>query len=316
MTTLRKFFILSVVLGLLLALPLWSSPVFSADGGGPTLAVTIDDDVKHVNTDPLLVLVTLSNREATGVASRNRINKRQFEAYKKTEDYKGLSAKEKWKVKKEYLPIEAKEYTLGSKERRVSALVKFLVTDSKGNVVKVTLRLLGADPVEKSAVTLKAASFVGINFGIDSKELTKLSAGVYTIKATIDTTKEKGMWKGMAQSESWSFELAAPKKGGYSPERLAREGVFYRLDGQFEKLAKVATRLIDDEPKSVVGWVHRGDANAGLGSHSDALGSFIFAERYYYEEVEREKPPLIESPVYIINRIRDMQEKLGMVVKE
>ncbi|VAV84801.1 hypothetical protein MNBD_DELTA01-1886 [hydrothermal vent metagenome] len=280
------------------------------------LAVTIDDSVKHIKSEPLLILVSVSNREAAAARARNRVDKRQLARYKKTKAYKGLSKKEREEVALEYAPQEVSEYVLGSGKRSVAELIEFEVRNSSGKIVKFKPRVLAGSYNKREAMTFGAGSFVGIYFGIEGRELARLAAGPYTIKASIDTTEEKGMWRGRVASEPWAFELIASKRAAGTLERLSRKGDYYRLDLRFKKLKKVAKRVIKKDPASVRGWIHKGDAEAGLGRPADALSSFFFAEKYYYEDVERRKPPIVESPIYILRRIRAMEKKLNIIVEE
>ena len=293
-----------------------ASPSFGAGKGAPALAVVVDDSVKHVKEEPMLLLVTVFNREAANIDTYNKSKASVLKRYKKSDAYKKLTQKQKRRVEKKYKKTPVLVYKLGSKKKSITELISFSVLDSKGKAMDIKARPLAVSREIEESVKLDGSRSVHIYFGIEGKELKKFSPGLYSVVATVDTTKMKGMWRGKASSAPASFEISAAKDGGDIERRLAGAGLYYRLDEQYDKLESVAGRLIELKPESIEGWTHMGDAEDGLGRSREALISFKKALQYYYEDIERRKPKLVEEPMYLDDRIYELEERLGVIIEE
>ena len=307
--------LLTISLPVLLLGAVFSAPVHAV-GTGPEISVTASTAAAaHFSGDPLLIYVSVFNGEATDVGTENANKRDLVKRYKETDKYGALSEAKKKEFLEEYKEVEPPVYTLGSDEKSVSELLRFEVRDSKGDKVEIEVKPLKASQAEKAAVRLDGKSTVFLFFGIDPASLAPLAEGTFAIRADIDTTGEKGMWRGKKSSRAVTVKLTS-KKGTETVGRLYMAGTYYRLDEEYEKVELYAEKLLKKEPDAVGGWILKGDAHKGLGRPEKALSAFEKALELYMDLIKKEKPEIVEPPSYIFKRINELERKLGIIVEE
>jgi tetratricopeptide (TPR) repeat protein len=306
-----------ILASLILSVSAWGNAAAAGAGGGIRVSVSLnaEEGKARVMEDPLLLTVVVSNAEASNIWMLNKKNEELAEAFKKSDAYSKLSDKEKAESLKEYAPMETPVYTLGSKDRALSELIGFDVTDGEGKNVALKVRRLASTSKAREALKLSGADAQFLEFGIDPSEFGRLKDGKYTLRAFIDTTKEKGMWNAMAASEPVAFTLvksADAPDAESEDERLKHTGLFYLLDEEFLKAKDVAQKRINMDKAAIGGWVLLGEAEDGLGRHREAYDAFRAALDRYNEKKAKGEEAEDLVPTYVILRLEELEKKLGI----
>jgi cytochrome c-type biogenesis protein CcmH/NrfG len=145
-------------------------------------------------------------------------------------------------------------------------------------------------------------------FGVDAAALGALRAGVYVLRAVVDTTGERGMWNGRAASRPITLRLgAAPAREAAAAQRarLRQSAAFYLADAQFAEAESRARRVIVADASDIEAWVLLGDALDGSSRPQDALAAFRSALK-----LANAAPGDREPPAYIEQRIFEIQASL------
>lgn len=157
---------------------------------------------------------------------------------------------------------------------------RFELKDEKGSAIPFTVRPL---PEKNDAV---------LYFGADPQELSRLTEGAYTLQAFL----------GSVSSNLVKLRI---KKG--APMSADTEGLFYRLDRQYEKLLTHAQGMTARDANAASGWIYQGDALEGLNRDSEALAAYRKALSVSSGKAGSGK--LVETPVYIQEKIINLLRK-------
>lgn len=297
----------NLVLAILLA---GSAMAAGAAAPGPGIGLVANDRTRldHAREDPLLLLGTLYNAQASAVVNRNLRNAEILAAVKASAAYGKMSPEERRAVEDEYAPVEVPAFTLGSPSRALRDLVRISVTDGDGEPVAVAARPLASTPGRPGAVEFGAGDVEILFYGIDGGAL---AAGTYTVRAILDTSGEQGMWRGRVVSPPVSVRVLAGDGSPPAIGRLHALGTYSRLDRDYRASLAYARRILARDAASVPGLVLAGDSLDGLGRPEEALRSFLAAFDVYAARLERAGGRL-EPPDYIMARIVELQEELGL----
>ncbi len=305
----RKTFVMTALLvGL--------SAVAGAASHGPGISLTANDlfDLDHPIEDPLLLLVTLYNGQASSVSTENLQRAEILAAAKSSSGYSEMSPEERQLLDDEYAPVEVPTFSLGSPTRALRDLVRITVTDDPGETVTVAVPPLASTPASTGAVSFDGSSVEMLFFGIDTDALAGLRAGTYTVSAVLDTSSEAGMWRGEIVSPPVTVRLGTRGAGEPTTDRLYAVGLYRWLDREYEASLDLAQRILAPDSASIAGLVLAGDSLDGLGRPEEALQSFSAAFDAYSVHLE-EAGGELEPPRYIATRIVQLQEQLGQRIQ-
>lgn len=297
----------NLVLAMLLAG--WTMAAGAA-ASGPGIGLVANDHTRldHLREDPLLLLVTLYHARASEIVNQNLRKGEILQAIQTSAAYGKMSPEERRSVEEEYAPVEVPRFTLGSRSRAVRDLVRISVTDGDGEPVAVAARPLASTRSRPGAVEFGAGDVEMLFYGIDGGAL---AAGTYTVRATLDTSGEQGMWRGRVVSPPVSVQVLAGDGSPPSAERLYALGTYSLLDHDYQASLAFARRILARDAASVPGLVLAGDSLDGLGRREEALRSFLEAFDVYAARLEKAGGGL-EPPDYIMARIVELQEELGL----
>ncbi len=263
-------------------------------------------------SDPLLLYVIIDGDVAATLTRLNERSRELIENLRQDEEFRSLSDKEKQQVLAAYQPLEIPEFRLGSAQTPLKELVEFRSVDGTGSAVDLPIRSLAINDDLPSAQKLDPDQPVLLVYGLDPGFQAAGSAKELRVTAVLDTRGQDDMWQGVVESATVTLGRAARQAAPSSEQAnmtLYMLGSFYLADRHFEKAKTTAEQLIRQDPTFIGGWLHLGDALAGLGQYTEALEAFQKAMSLYYDQIPVEGQPL-EHPEYTAQRIREMRQKL------
>jgi tetratricopeptide (TPR) repeat protein len=306
-TTLR-----TIALWGVLALLVAGSPRAEIGPGLSLATFTGDPEITLDVGDPLLLYVIIDGEVSTTLTRLNEKNREMIDSLRRDEEFQSLSDKEKQQVLAAYQPHEIPEFRLGSAQTALEDLVEFRTVDARGNAVELTIRSLAVNDDLPSAQSLDPEQPLLLVYGLEPGFQATASPEELRVTAVLDTRDQAEMWQGVVESDTVTLGRHA---GQAAPDRekanmkLYMAGTFYLADRQFEKAKMSAEQLVRQDPSFIGGWLHLGDALAGLGQDAEALEAFRKAMSLYYGQTPVEGRPQ-EHPEYTARRIREIQQKL------
>ncbi len=273
------------------------------------------DRVEQYPVDPLLLHVVLKNDAFERVSQNNDENRELLDRFRNQKGYDELSdtLKSEFLERHEIEPLPS--FRLGSDSQPISTLVKFRVIDDKGEEHSVEARSLAANKKLGQQVELSNDQPTTLFYVIEPEQFRALEKGDYVVKASLDTSKNMGMWQGHIESTELSLKLGGNLDQGSEQQarlRLYATGSYYLKDEQFEKALTNSETLISSYPEYVGGWMQKGDALDGLEKKEQALETFRKARSLYYANQEKQDYLIKEPPDYIDRRLFE----LGSVLNE
>jgi hypothetical protein len=299
MTNNKKIFlILGIALGLVtthLVLAEESPQIVLLAGG--------ELDREQTSEEPLLLFMQISGGNAATIQAMNRQNEAMLNELTKSRRWKDFPKDQQKKLLDRYQVIQPPRFTLGSETLTIESLITFSAENAAGELVTLNIQPLRAAPKTPGVVILEGERTLMLYFGASADELSRLADGTYFIEAKIDTRKTDGMWIGEATSNPVTVRLGAME---LTTSRLYQEGLYYRLDGQYEQLGNVADRLIELDSDNVGGWTHKADSLDGLGDSAGALEAFQTAIQKHRKDNQTDPRGVPEPPAYITKRILEI----------
>lgn len=282
-----------------------------AGAGRADVAIMTARQIAHTATEPLLLRVHLFNGAARQAAMRNVTNERQAADAALSPRFQKLSAGERARLLLPLAPRPVPAIQLGSPDRALASHVRFTVEAGHGKPVALVVRPLAGAAWQRGAVRLDDRRSVMLPFGIDAAAFAAIPAGTYTIRAHVDTTAERDMWRGRTTSQRVVMTLG-PRPAATPQtrlERLARAGAFNLADERFAAAEASARGIIAADGAVVDAWVLLGDALDGAGRRPEALDAFRKALSLF--NARRPVPGVTqEPPVYIQERLVEIETAL------
>jgi tetratricopeptide (TPR) repeat protein len=137
-----------------------------------------------------------------------------------------------------------------------------------------------------------SVALLGVCNGADPQELARLAEGAYTMQAFLGSTASN------------TVKLRIKKGASMNADT---EGLFYRLDHQYEKLLAHAQGMTARDANEAAGWIYQGDALEGLNRDAEALAAYRKALSVSNGKAGNGK--LVEAPVYIQEKIIGLLRK-------
>ncbi len=289
-----KFFVILTAF-LMSATASWAAPEISLTAGG-------EEEMTHVSTRPLKLLITVSDRSAANLTMESAQNKRLLESFKATPEYAALSKETKKKFENEYSSTKVSSTKFGSGKSLASEF-SFVVTTAKGEPVKTQIRSLKTSNQAKGPFEIGQNGTLILHFGLDAASLAALGEGDFLI-----------VGKGGKDTQSNPLLIHLKKSAKLKPEQtleaLIREGNFYRLDENWTELDRIAQELMAQFPKKADGWIFKGDVLLAQSKPTEALAAYHEALIRAQENLPKDdKKGPSEAPRYILRKIAELEGK-------
>jgi tetratricopeptide (TPR) repeat protein len=270
--------------------------------------------IHHPHGDPLLLRVGLSNPDYAWLSRTNERNRRILERFIDSGSFATLPDAEKQLVRDRHQEREIPRFTLGSKDRAVTDLIRFRVFDAGGETIPIAVRPLAGTDRTLRSIELYDGEPVFLKFGIDATELAELPTGLYAIVAYVDTVDEPSMWQGRAVADPVTLHLTdsirSPTRQEVNRRLFAAAG--YHLADRRHDQAEIDARMMTErDPGYIAGWGQLGDALAGQDRYDEALEAYARALSLYEESLHLEPPPIPEPPAELELRIREIEARLA-----
>ena len=306
---LKQYFV-SLIAGLTLFL----TGTASGQEVAPEIALSVNGGraIEQSDRDPMLFIVHIFNGSAANISSINKENLESLDEIRGSDRWNDFPDKEKNRISYKYRTRESPSLVLGSQHSAVSETVQFVARDAEDNEITLKVRPLASTGSRREAVSIDGTqTFLGY-WGVDAEESAKLPEGRYTIQAVFDTMNQSGMWQGKASSNNVVIDLYKsfpPLSAKQKEARLYQSGLYYRLDEEYDSLDQTADQMIRENPSSIGGWTHKGDALYGNNKPKEALDALNTALDLSYAKFKKNPPPIPKEPTYIIRRIVEIQRR-------
>jgi tetratricopeptide (TPR) repeat protein len=261
---------------------------------------------EQTSKEPLLLFMQISGGNASTIQAMNRQNEAMLIELTSSRRWKDFPKEQQKKLLDRYRVIQPPRFTLGSEASTIESLITFSAENEAGEPVTLNIQPLRAAPKTPGVVILEGESTLMLYFGASADELSRLAKGTYVIQAKLDAQNTDGMWSGQAASNAIRLRLGAVEE---TASRIYQAGLYYRLDGQYEQLGKVADRLIELDSNNVGGWTHKADSLDGLGDTAEALEAFQTAIQKHRKENKKDPGGVPEPPAYITRRILEIRQQ-------
>jgi len=262
---------------------------------------------------PLLFEVSFANQGALNDAFYNQqveVELAELDALVASGD---ITEAESEQVRETLVLREVEPVVLGAGGLSWTALVSF---ESSVGPLPWPIELLAEDV--PSSLILDGGGAVVAWYGFDAESSEQLVPGIYDIVIVVSTAGidavPEGVWTGTSSSSPVRVEIRVEPE--LTDELLVQKWiVFGRYElykGAFEA---AETYLLDATalaPTSIEAWILLGDAQYAEGKLEIALGSFYKAFDTLAAQSSGELASHVEPPIYIILRIAQIQNELGL----
>ena len=295
----------------------------AALGARPDLVLSLDlrDGRVHDPNHPLLVTVTLANSAASRAASDNRSREAGRAQLKASTRFEALSQEERERIYEQLEPREVETFELGSAQDPLASLIRFTIAPADRGAIDVPVVGLGRNDTADATVVLDERSSVALFFGVTPESLGRLEPGEYTIRARLDTADRPDMWQGVVDTRAESFRLGVLPESVPPAERAVRAflaGLYYRVDGDYDRVATWAARATELDPGYPGGWELLGDVQAARGDpagaaehYTKAIELFDVRKRREFASVEwSEGNPPWEPPLQIHRKLEALLSRI------
>ena len=283
----------------------------------PTLDIGLlingTEDVISYNGWPLLFEVSFANQGALNDALYNQqveVDLAELDALVASGE---ITEAESEQVRETLVLREIEPVVLGAGGLSWTALVSF---ESSVGPLPWPIELLAEDV--PSSLILDEVGAVVVWYGLDAESSEQLGPGIYEIAVVVSTvgidTVPEGVWTGTSSSSPVRVEIRV--EPDLIDELLAQKWiVFGRYElyrGAFEAAETYLLDAVALDPTSIEAWILLGDTQYAQGKLELALDSFSEALDNLAAKSGEELALHVEPPAYIILRIAQIQDELGL----
>jgi len=269
-----------------------------------SLAASGKRALTHDRGEPLLLAVDLGNPLAAARREENRTRDRHLRALEKSGVLAKMSPADREAAEEGAAPLLLPVFTLGSDDDPVWEVISVQVRTAAGKPVESRVRPLRSTTAGAPSVVLDGTGSAPLYFGLDPDALSRLPAGDYWLHVLLDTRGKPDMWQGIALSQVVTLTLRDGAEG--APEKSdARAGRYYWLDGQYDRVEKIAERMLARDPASIDAWTLHADVAAAKGDLTDAEQAYQLLIRLYVQQHADDPEP--RPPEFLEQRLRDVQ---------
>jgi hypothetical protein len=261
-----------------------------------------DKEVNIYHNEPVLLTVTISNREAQENSRWNKATERRLKELESLLKENKISREaydqERNKLIGGKRPVTSS--TMGAAGSPWSSLLKWkMVHTSSGAEVGLKLRTMMNPSTEEMAV-LDETGFYMAYFGMDAVETGNIPAGVYII--TVGIANEMSLPVKMTiKSES----IPAPVLN--TEAMLLQNGQYWWHAGNAAEGMAYADKILQKNPSSLDGLSLKGDLQVLNNAYHPALESYNKALKEYYKQ----NAAGAEPPGYLMEMIAWVKKQLG-----
>ncbi len=267
-----------------------------------SLSLNYNSGQKLYHNEPLLLTVTITNREAQENSRWNRAKDRRLneldDLLKANKISRENYEKEKTQLNTSKRTISS--LTLGNQNSPWSSLVKWkMVYSGTGAEVELPVTVF-TNPSPESIAILDEKGYYIAYFGINPQDMKKIPGGAYQINAIV----------GGERSDVAQLELRdeiMPLVIAETEEMWLRIGQYYWHANDAEKTIQYADRILKKNPLSLDGLSLKGDGLIIQQSYLPALETFSKAVTEYYKQHGINSEP----PGYLLESIAWIKKQLG-----
>ncbi len=296
-------------------LPVRSAPgAPSPDAALPSVSVDAYDQpaITQSSSEPLLLIVFAGNPTAHERAQQNAQFTKRLARLQQSDDYKKASKDEQTAYAAFFQPEPVPVFLIGRDGAPLTDAVHFLVTDSQGRAVPLTVRPLATSVGVKGSSVLDESQTLELFFGVDASALSALPDDTYTFQVQMQVRDGQGK----ALPQPCTGQAVVTLKKGWIDPQLENNllddyhhGRFYLFDHQFARIDPYVQHMLAIDPNCISAYELQGDALAGQGKLAEAKQSYgkalaCFGKKYQYRKN-------FEFPEYLIQRLSDVNKKLG-----
>jgi tetratricopeptide (TPR) repeat protein len=273
-------------------------------------------DVISYNGWPLLFEASFANQGTLNDALYNQqveVELAELNALVASGD---ITETESEQVRETLVLREIEPVVLGAGSLPWTALVSF---ESSAGPLPWPIELLAEDV--PSSLILDEAGVAVAWYGLDAESSKQLAPEIYDIVIVVSTAGvdavPEGVWTGTSSSSPVRVEIRVEPE--LTDEFLVQKWiVFGRYElykGTFEAAETYLLDAVTLDPTSIEAWILLGDTQYAEGKLETALDSFYKAFDALAAQSSGELASHVEPPAYIILRIAQIQDELGLAPK-
>ena len=266
----------------------------------------------QASTEPLLLTVSAGNPSAQNAATQNSVAERQISELQKNGALQKLSPEEQKAATAYFKTVPIVSVQVGQAGHSLAEAFHFIITDSHGKTIPVTVRPLAASAEQAGLVSLDATNTLSLFFGVDADALSKLPDDTYTFEARMQVRDAQGK----LLPEIPSSPVRVTLKKLWTEPRMEKillnnykHGRYYLLDHQFAQIEPYVQKMLVNDPNSISAYELRGDALAGQGKLPEAKDAYLKALNLFDTKYHGQKN--VEYPAYLESRLTDVVQKLN-----
>ena len=262
---------------------------------------------------PLLFEVSFANQGALNDALYNQqveVELAELDALVASGD---ITEAESEQVRETLVLREIEPVVFGAGGLSWTALVSF---ESSVGPLPWPIELLAEDV--PSSLTLDEVGAVVAWYGLNAECSADVAPGIYAVSVVVSTagidTVPEGVWTGTSSSAPVQVEIRVEPE--LTDELLVQKwivlGRYELYRGAFEAAETYLLDAVALDPASIEAWILLGDTQYAQGKLEPALDSFYEALDTLAAQSSGELASHVEPPAYIILRIAQIQDELGL----
>ena len=285
---------------LLALLLLWTTQSMAQKPITVTLSINYNSDLKVYHDEPLLLTVSVTNKEAQEDRRWNKAADRRLNELEELMQSNKISRENYDKEKKKLTDgkKEISSVTIGSSDKSWPSMVIWKAENTNSGV-ETTLRVKPLpNPSTEPVAVLDDKGFYQTYFGIDPGDMKNLPDGDYDIKAVIDGESSEAVHL-LVRKENMSATVAN------SEEILLKTGQYYWHSGDSKRAMQFAEMILAKNPDSIDGLSLKADTQVMTKSYQPALETYNKALKEFYKQ----NPGNSEPPEYLLAMIEFVKKE-------